>query len=61
MESLCAAPFLLLCAAGGLLSALAIGAAALVRLGVVTRYALKEEPPDEGTYSLDDSRDASND
>ena len=46
---------------GGLLALLAslgIGVVILVKLGVVARYALKEEAPDEGDYSLEQSQEA---
>jgi hypothetical protein len=57
MESLCAGPFVLLLVGGGLLLALGAGAVVLIKLGVLARYAVKEETPDEGTYGLDESRD----
>jgi len=50
--------FTLLLAAIVLVVALAIGALVLVKLGVITRYALKEEPPDQEDYELDQSHEA---
>jgi hypothetical protein len=45
-----------LCAAGiGLLAALGVGVLVLIKLGVITQYAFKQEPPDEGDYGLDQS------
>lgn len=40
-----------------LLVALGIGALVLVKPGVIVRYAVKEEPPDQGDYRLDASRE----
>lgn len=50
--------FTLLVAAIVLTVALALGALVLVKLGVITRYALKEELPDQGDYELDQSHEA---
>jgi hypothetical protein len=50
--------FTLLVAAIVLAIILGIGALVLVQLGVITRYALKEEPPDRGDYELDESHEA---
>jgi TRAP-type C4-dicarboxylate transport system permease small subunit len=37
---------------------LGIGALVLVKLGVITRYAFKEELPERGDYELDQSHEA---
>jgi hypothetical protein len=50
--------FTLLVAAIILVIALAIGVLVLVKLGVITRYALQKEPPDQGDYELDQSHEA---
>ena len=34
-----------------------IGVVALIKLGVITRYALKEEEPDQASYGLDQSQE----
>ena len=36
----------------------AVGILVLVKLGVIAGYALKEEPPEGGEYSLDQSRES---
>lgn len=41
-----------------LVVAVALGLLVLVKLGVITHYALKQEPADEGSYELDQSREA---
>jgi hypothetical protein len=40
-----------------LLALSAIGILVLIKLGVIANYALKEEPPEEGVYGLDQSRE----
>ena len=35
----------------------AVGILVLVKLGVIANYALKEEPPEEGIYGRDQSRE----
>lgn len=42
----------------GVLVLLGVGAVALIKLGVLVKYATKEEPPDPGDYDLDQSREA---
>jgi hypothetical protein len=49
--------FILVAAAIVLVIILGIGALVLVKLGVITHYALKEEPPDRGDYELDQSHE----
>jgi hypothetical protein len=50
---------LALCLGGlGLLAALGVGAVVLLKLGVIAQYAFKEEPPNDGSYSLDQSHEA---
>jgi hypothetical protein len=49
---------ILLVAAIVLLGVLGIGALVLVKLGVIARYALKEEPPDQADYELDQSHES---
>jgi hypothetical protein len=50
---------LALCLGGiGLLLALGAGIVVLVKLGVIAKYALKDEPPEGGEYGLDQSREA---
>ena len=41
-----------------LLALIGVGILVLVKLGVIARYALKEEPPEGGVYSLDQSRES---
>jgi len=41
-----------------LLALMGVGILVLVKLGVITGYALKDEPPEGGVYSLDQSREA---
>ncbi|HSJ53901.1 MAG TPA: hypothetical protein VLC52_09150 [Anaerolineae bacterium] len=41
----------------GLLALLGVGAVVLVKLGVLVKYATKEEPSDSGTYDLDQSHE----
>jgi len=41
-----------------LLALIGVGILVLVKLGVIARYALKEEPPERGVYSLDQSRES---
>ncbi len=40
-----------------LVIALALGAFILLKLGVIAHYALKDEPPEEGDYGLDQSHE----
>ena len=42
----------------GLLGALGIGVIVLVKLGVIAKYAFKEEPPDLGNYNLEQSHES---
>jgi hypothetical protein len=58
MEPVCS-PLILIGALVALLVVLGIGVVVLLKLGVLTRYALKEETPDQGDYDLDQSREAS--
>ena len=41
-----------------LLALTGVGILVLVKLGVIAGYALKEEPPEGGAYSLDQSRES---
>ncbi len=41
-----------------LLVLMAAGILVLVKLGVIAGYALKEDPPEGGVYSLDQSRES---
>jgi len=41
-----------------LLALMGVGLLVLVKLGVIARYALKEEPPEGGVYGLDQSRES---
>jgi hypothetical protein len=41
----------------GLVLFLGIGALVLIKLGVITHYAMKDEPTDTGDYELDQSRE----
>jgi hypothetical protein len=42
----------------GLLALLGVGAVVvLIKLGVLFKYATKEEPPDRASYSLDESHE----
>jgi len=50
--------FILAVAAIIVVVALAIGAFVLVKWGVITRYLLQKEPPDQGDYELDQSHEA---
>ncbi len=46
------------CLAGLVLVTLAVVTViVLVKLGVIANYAFREEPPDEGVYDLDQSRE----
>jgi len=40
-----------------LLALMAVGILVLVKLGVIAGYALRENPPEGGVYSLDQSRE----
>ena len=40
-----------------LLALMGVGVLVLIKLGVIASYALKEEPPEGGVYSLDQSRE----
>jgi hypothetical protein len=54
-----AASLLIIVLAGLLLIAGAgIGVLVLMRLGVITKYAFKQESPDTGQYQLDQSQEA---
>lgn len=57
MEAVCG-PLVLVAALVGLLAALGIGVVILIKLGVLTRYLLKEEVEDVSDYDLDQSREA---
>jgi hypothetical protein len=35
-----------------------VGLLVLIKLGVIAKYALKEEPPDYGVYDLDQSQES---
>jgi hypothetical protein len=41
-----------------LLALIAAGILVLVKLGVIAGYGLKQEPPEGGVYSLDQSRES---
>ena len=41
-----------------LLALMGVGILVLVKLGVIARYALEEQPPEGGVYSLDQSRES---
>jgi hypothetical protein len=41
-----------------LLALMGVGLLVLVKLGVIASYALKDEPPEGGAYSLDQSRES---
>ena len=41
-----------------LLALMGVGILVLVKLGVIAGYALKEEPPEGGVYSLEQSRES---
>ncbi len=56
MELVCS-PLVVIGGLLALLASLGIGVVILVKLGVVARYALKEEAPDQGDYSLDQSHE----
>jgi hypothetical protein len=57
MEPVCS-PLVVIGALLALLAALGGGVLTLVKLGVLTRYALKEEVPDQGEYGLDQSQES---
>ena len=57
MELVCS-PLVLIGALVALLIVLGIGAVVLLKLGVLARYALKEETTDQGDYGLDQSHEA---
>ena len=40
-----------------LLALMGVGVLVLIKLGVIASYALKEESPEGGVYSLDQSRE----
>ena len=44
-----------------LLALMGVGILVLVKLGVIARYALEEQPPEGGVYSLDQSRESGDD
>ncbi len=48
----------LLIAAIVLAAVLGVGVLVLIKLGVIANYALKQEPPHEGEYGLDQSQEA---
>ncbi len=56
MDPVCSPP-VLIGAVVALLAALGIGVVTLIKLGVLARYALKEEAPDQGDYDLDQSHE----
>ena len=56
MDLVCT-PLALLAAAGSLLLVVGVGVVVLLKMGVITHYALKEEPPDEGDYTLEQSHE----
>jgi hypothetical protein len=58
MDPVCS-PLVLIGALLVLLVVSGIGLLVLVKLGVLARYALKEEPPDEADYGLGQSHEAS--
>ncbi len=57
MELACT-PLLLIGAVVVLAVALAIGALVLIKMGVLVKYALKEDQPDQGDYDLAQSHEA---
>ena len=44
-----------------LLALVGVGILVLVKLGVIAHYALEEQPPEGGVYSLDQSRESGDD
>lgn len=52
MEPICLGAIALLLVGGSV-----AGVLALVKLGVIARYALKKEPPEQGDYGLDQSQE----
>ena len=56
MELLCTPLVLIVVAVLGIGLLAAVGVV-LVKLGVIARYAVKQEPPDEGEYRLDQSQE----
>ena len=57
MEPVCS-PLILIGALVALLVVLGIGVVVLLKLGVLARYAVKEEKADRGEYGLDQSHEA---
>jgi hypothetical protein len=57
MEPICGT-ILLILAAVVLVGAVLVGIVVLLKLGVIVRYAGKEEPPDSGDYGLDQSHES---
>lgn len=51
-------PLVLIGAGAVLLAVLSRGILALVKIGIRARYALSQEPQDEGVYDLDQSQEA---
>jgi hypothetical protein len=49
---------MILLAGLALLALMGVGILVLVKLGVIAGYALKEEPPEGGVYSLDQSSES---
>ena len=56
--SIAASLLIIAIAARVLIAAAGIGVMVLVRLGVITKYAFKQESPDNGQYELDQSQEA---
>ena len=40
-----------------LAAALGVGVIVLIKMGVIAKYAFKEEPQDQGDYEIDQSRE----
>jgi hypothetical protein len=56
--SIAASLLIVILAALVLFAVAGIGVLVLIKLGVITRYAFKEEPPDGGRYGLEQSKEA---
>ena len=56
--SIAASLLVVILAAFVLFAVAGFGVLVLVKLGVITKYAFKEQPPDSGDYELDQSQEA---
>ncbi|MGD8398579.1 MAG: hypothetical protein PVG11_06955 [Anaerolineae bacterium] len=59
MELICPAWLILLLGGSGLLFTLLVGVVVLLKIGVIADYATREEAPESGDYSLEQSREPS--